>query len=154
MYEWASQVALVVKNLPANAGEATDVGWIPGSGRSPGEENDNPLQYSCQENSMDRGIWWATVHRVTKSRTQTCYAIYCLLNIYQYIIYLIDKQKLHRQPCDSPARCERSSPQQIVINGWNMTRTQSRAASVVVISQPAWVHILPLSFANDKYLKI
>ena len=42
---------------------------------------------------MDRGIWWATVRGVTKSRTQTCYAIYYLLNIYQYIIYLIDKQK-------------------------------------------------------------
>ena len=142
------------KESACNAGDAGDTVLIPGSEISPGEGNGNLLQYSCLENSMDRGIWWATVHRVTKSRTQTCYAIYCLLNIYQYIIYLIDKQKLHRQPCDSPARCERSSPQQIVINGWNMTRTQSRAASVVVISQPAWVHILPLSFANDKYLKI
>ena len=47
----------VVKNLPANAGNATDVGSIPGSGRSPGVGNDNPLQYSCLENSMDRGAW-------------------------------------------------------------------------------------------------
>ena len=53
----------VVKNPPANAG---DTGSILESGRSPGEGNGNPLQYSCLENSMDRGTWWATVHGVTK----------------------------------------------------------------------------------------
>ena len=53
----------VVKKPPANAG---DMGLIPGSGRSPGEGNGNPLQYSCLENSMDRGNWWATVHRLAK----------------------------------------------------------------------------------------
>ena len=53
----------MVKNLPANAG---DVGSIPESGRSPGEGNGNPLQYSYLENPMDRGTWWATVHRITK----------------------------------------------------------------------------------------
>ena len=62
-----SQVALVVKNPPANAGDIRDVGLIPGSGRSPREGNGNPLQYSCLENPMDRGAWWATVHRVIKS---------------------------------------------------------------------------------------
>ena len=46
-----------------------DWGWIPGSGRSPGEENGYPLQYSCLENSMDRGAWWATVHGIPKSWT-------------------------------------------------------------------------------------
>ena len=46
-----------------------DLGSIPGSGRSPGEGNDNPLQFSCLENSVDKGVWWATVHRVTKSHT-------------------------------------------------------------------------------------
>ena len=66
---WASQVELVVKNLPANAGNAGDTGLIPGSGRSPGEGHSNPLQYSCLENFMDRGAWQATVHRVSKSRT-------------------------------------------------------------------------------------
>ena len=55
-----------VKNPPANAG---DVGLIPGLGRSPGEGNGNPLQYSCLENPMDRGAWWATVHGVTKNET-------------------------------------------------------------------------------------
>jgi len=52
----------VVKNSPANAGDTGDMGLIPRSGRSPGGGNDNPLQYSCLENSMDRGAWWATVH--------------------------------------------------------------------------------------------
>ena len=59
---------LVVKNLSANAGDIRDVGSIPGSGRSPGGGHGNPLQYSCLENPMDRGDWWATVHRVTKSQ--------------------------------------------------------------------------------------
>ena len=54
-----------VKNLPANAG---DVGSTPGPGRSPGEGNDNPLQYSCLGNPMDRGAWWATVPGVAKSQ--------------------------------------------------------------------------------------
>ena len=65
----ASQVALVLKNLPANAGDVRDGGSIPGSGRSPGGGNDNPLQYSCLGNPMDRGAWWV-VHRVAKSQTQ------------------------------------------------------------------------------------
>ena len=53
----------------ASACNAGDLDSIPGSGRSPGEGNGNPLQYSCLENSMDRGAWWATVHGVAKSRT-------------------------------------------------------------------------------------
>ena len=65
-----SQVALVVKNLPANAGDLRDMGSIPGLGRSPGEGHGNPLQYSCLENPMDRGAWQATVHGVTKSWTR------------------------------------------------------------------------------------
>ena len=58
----------VVKN-PANAGGARGVGTIPGSGRSPGEGNGNPLQYSCPENPMDRGAWGAAVQGVAKSQT-------------------------------------------------------------------------------------
>ena len=57
-------MALVVKNLPANAGDIRDSGLIPGGG------NSNPLQYSCRENPMDRGTWWATLHRVAKNQTQ------------------------------------------------------------------------------------
>ena len=57
---WASQVALVVKKLPPNAGDIRDTDSIPGSGRSPGGGHGNPLQYSCLENPMDRGAWWAS----------------------------------------------------------------------------------------------
>ena len=60
----------VVKNLPTSAEDARDMGLIPGSGRSPGEGNGNPLQNSCLENPMDRGAWWATVHGVAKGWTQ------------------------------------------------------------------------------------
>ena len=66
----ASQVVLVVKNRPANAGDMRDVGLIPGSWRSPGGGHGNPLHYSCLENPMDRGAWQGTVHRVIKSQTQ------------------------------------------------------------------------------------
>ena len=60
----------MVQNLPANTGDLRDVGSILGLGRSPGEGNGNPLQYSCLENSTDRGVWRATVHGVTKSQTR------------------------------------------------------------------------------------
>ena len=60
----------MVKNLPDNAGDVRDTGSIPGLGRSPGGEHGNPLQYSCLENLMDRGAWWAMVHGVAKSWTQ------------------------------------------------------------------------------------
>ena len=66
----ASQVALVIKNMPANAGAIREVGLIPGSGRSHEVGNGIPLQYSCLEDPMDRGAWLATVYRVAKSRTQ------------------------------------------------------------------------------------
>ena len=59
----------MVKNLPPNAEDARDVGYIPGWGRSSGEEHGNSLQYSCLKSPRDRA-WWATVHRVTKSWTQ------------------------------------------------------------------------------------
>ena len=59
----------MVKNLPANAEDMRDLGSIPGLGRSPGVGNGNPLQYSCLENPMDRGAWWASVHRVAEGQT-------------------------------------------------------------------------------------
>ena len=61
----------VVKNLPANTGDTRDAVSIPGSGRSPGVENGNLLQYSCLENSIDRGAWQAIVHGVTKESDTT-----------------------------------------------------------------------------------
>ena len=63
------QVALVVKNLPDNAGDLRDAGLIPESGRSPGEGNGNALQYSCLGNPINRGTWQTTVHGVAKSQT-------------------------------------------------------------------------------------
>ena len=63
-------MVLVVKKPPVNAGDVREVGSIPGSGRSRGGGHGNPLQYSCLENPMDRGAWWATVHRVEKNRTR------------------------------------------------------------------------------------
>ena len=75
-YLQASLMAQRVKSLPANAG---DLGSIPGSGRSPGGGHGNPLPYSCLENPMGRGAWWARVHRVTKSQTQLKHArVFCM----------------------------------------------------------------------------
>ena len=94
-YGRASQVGLVVKNLPANAREVRDAGSIPGSGRSPGGGHGNPLQHSCLENPMEREAWQATVHRVTQSQirlkrlsTQACIimSIYWKLRI-GYILF-------------------------------------------------------------------
>ena len=61
----------MVKNSPANAGDKRDTGSIPGSGRSPGGEYSNPLQYSCLGNTMDRGAWQAIVHGVAKELDRT-----------------------------------------------------------------------------------
>ena len=91
----ASQVTLVVKNLPANSGDIRDSGSIPESGRSSGGGNGNRLQYSCLENPMDRGAWRATVHGVTRSQIwlsdwplrPTCE--YTYIHIYMYIYIYI-----------------------------------------------------------------
>ena len=69
MFLMGFQMALLVKNPPASVGDIRDMSSIPGSGRSPEEGHGNPLQYSCLENYMDRGVCRATVHGVTKSRT-------------------------------------------------------------------------------------
>ena len=84
-----------------SAYNAGNPGWIPGLGRSPGGENDNPLQYSCLENSMDRGAWWATVHGVAKSwtrlrdchthththtHTHSCFTMLCYFQLYSTVI--------------------------------------------------------------------
>ena len=92
-------MVLVVEDLPANAGDIKDMGLIPGSGRSPGGGHGNLFQYSCLENPMDRGAWWARVHRVTKSQTQlkrlstnlsyvNLHCIYILYNIHLQLKYL------------------------------------------------------------------
>ena len=78
----ASQVALVVKNLPASAGDIKVVSLIPGSGRSPGAGHSNPLQHSCLEKPMDRAAWRATVHRVAQRDTNEVLSMCdCLLSL-------------------------------------------------------------------------
>ena len=62
-------MGIVVKNLPANVGDTRDLASIPGLGRSPGDGNGTPLQYSCLENPRDGGAWWAAVYGVAQSRT-------------------------------------------------------------------------------------
>ena len=69
-HTWASPVALVVKNPPANAGDTGVTGFIPELGRSPGGRHGNTLHYSCLENSMDRGAWQTAVCGVARSQTQ------------------------------------------------------------------------------------
>ena len=71
--------------IKVSACSVENPGSIPGSGRSPGEGNGNPLQYSCLENSMDGGAWWTTVHGVAKSRTRLSDFTY-----YVYFIFILD----------------------------------------------------------------
>ena len=88
----ASQVALVVKNPPANAGDVRDSGPIPGLGRSPGGGHDNPLQYSSLGNLVEREAWQATVHEVTKSRARLKQLSTCTMaNFVIVIFYLLSR---------------------------------------------------------------
>ena len=101
----------VVKNLPANAGNISDVGLIPGSGRAPKGGHGNLLHYSCLKNSMNRGTWWATVHRVIKSRTRlsdkhththsayhTCISFQALFSTYYDSIWIDIKSEWFKNP--------------------------------------------------------
>ena len=74
-------MVLVVKNLPTNAGDTRDMSLIPGLGRTPGEGNGNSLQYSCLENSMDRGAWKVTVHGVAELDATE--------NVYTHALFLL-----------------------------------------------------------------
>ena len=77
----------MIKNPPANAGDIRDPGSIPGLGRFPGEECGNSVQYSCLENPMDRGAWWAMVHGVTQSQTRLKRLSTALASSKLFIVY-------------------------------------------------------------------
>ena len=100
----AYQLALVVKNPPANAGDIRGMGSIPGSGRSPRGGHGNPIQYFCLENPMDRGSWQATVHRVAKTQTRLKWLIthkgdsickVCSKLLGSYILFSVFMENLH-----------------------------------------------------------
>ena len=86
LFCWASQMVLVIKNPPVNAGAIRDLDLIPGLGRSPGRGHGNPLQYSCLENPMDKGAWWATVHGVAKSWTRLKWQHVCKHILDKYML--------------------------------------------------------------------
>jgi len=105
---WASQVAVVVKNLPASTGDIRDIDSIPGSGRTPGGGHSNLCQCSCLENPMERRAWWATVHRVAKSRTQLkrlsicnsiTYILLAISNILKFLKWRERKMKSSSHYC-------------------------------------------------------
>ena len=107
-------MALVVKNPPANAGDIGDLSWIPGLGRSPGEGNSWPLQYSCLVNPMNRGAWRVTAHGVAKSRTQlkrlSTHAnvhmeINFSFNIFQENLLQKKRKRCHRTCCSGEGSC-------------------------------------------------
>ena len=74
-------MVLAIKNPPANARDARDAGSIPGSGRTPGGEHGNPLQYSCLENPVDRGALWSAAHRVAQSRSDLAYNTHTVMGL-------------------------------------------------------------------------
>ena len=83
-------MAQLVKNPPANARDARDVGSVPGWGKFPGEVNGNPLQYSCLENFVDGGAWRATVHGIVKSCTQLTAFVYTHTQTHTVIVHCMD----------------------------------------------------------------
>ena len=95
---WASQEALVVKNLPVNTGDVRDLGSIPGLGRSSGGGHGHPVQYRWLESPVDRVAWQATVHGVTKSQTRLKW-----LRMHIHELYLVYKRVLVTQSC--PTLC-------------------------------------------------
>ena len=98
----------MVKNLPAKAGDARDMGWIPGLGRSLGGENGNLLQYSSLVNPMDRGAWWAMAHGVTKSQTQLSTCAHTHTHTHTHVhTRVLTHMCAHRDTCVHTCTCTR-----------------------------------------------
>ena len=125
---WISQVVLVIEKTPTNVGDMWDMGSIPVLGRCPGGVHGNPLQYSCLEDPMSRGAWWATVHRVTKSQTwltclsmhfgalHACWWVTCITSIFIIIfwdrscyMHFIDGTERQRSQGPTTSKCQRNS---------------------------------------------
>ena len=142
MLTGASQVALVVKHPPANAGNVREVGSIPGLGRSHGRGHGHPLQYSCLKNPMDRGVWQATVHRITQICTQlkqlgmlTCTSAH----------YTPDTQ------WSSGNRCSPCPHETLNLEGeadGNQTITQAEEISISYESYGWWVTVLMTAYSG------
>ena len=150
---WASWVALVVKNSPANAGNIMRFGFPPGSGRCPGGGHGNPLQYSSLQNSMNREVWWAAVHQITKSWIQlkwlSTYTHTFVIHIYFYLfIYLLFSREVvsdslwpcglqqARPPCPSttPGACSNS----YLLSWWCYTHTHTQTHTHINIYTIYW----------------
>ena len=118
----------VVNNPPANAGDTRDLGSIPGSGRFPGVGHGNPLQYSCLENSIDRGAWQATVHRAEKSWTQLSGWAHTHILTQGYLwTSLYDPMD---KPCLTlPACCLIVTTGGWPLHPWKLSRTPSKCAT-------------------------
>ena len=110
-YWWASQVALVIKNQPADAGDVKDMASIPGSGRFPGGGHGNPLQHSSLKNPMDRRAWWVTVHNVAKSRTQLKQR-----NIHKHIINILYEEPEIKLPTSNGSSKKQESSRKTSIS--------------------------------------
>ena len=119
----ASQVALVVKNLPANARDIRDMGSIPWLGKSPGGRHSNPLQYFCPENPMDRGARWATVHRVAK----------CWTWLKQLSTHILDTYMKEKKIQKHSSLLQSKMP----LTYWS---SLSQKLMVVVVGPPWWSH--------------
>ena len=106
LYLWASQMALEVKNKPANAGHLRDAGSVTGLGRSPGGGHANLLMYSCLENSMDRGAWQAMVHKVAKSQTHLLFLTFteALLGKHCYLHFINEETEASKCQAGHMAR--------------------------------------------------
>ena len=115
-----TQGGSVVKNLPASAGDTGDASSVPGSGRSPGGRTGNLLQYSCLENSMDRGAWWATIHGIPKNLTW--------LSAHTHIYRLRQNKKILNSTSSRPSQsCEKMASRMTCQAFWKQSS--------------AWLHV-------------